>query len=144
MAKQTLNNKQFLKILRMACKDGKINDNYLNSCLSNYFPYDLVFKKVEEWELAQSVMEYYTKPINSEQRKSVNYVEQPIGYCQRWEKMNKSNEVARIVRSNIENIDKILQNEHLDYKKGEELRKKRDEYSSYLKTLIPQLNGVEK
>ena len=64
MAKQTLNNKQFLKILRMACKDGKINDNYLNNCLSNYFPYDLVFKKVEEWELAQSVMEYYTKPIN--------------------------------------------------------------------------------
>lgn len=57
--------------------------------------------------------------------------------------MNQSNEVARIVRSNIENIDKILSNEHLDYKKGEELRKKRDEYVDYLKTLIPTLNGVD-
>ena len=57
--------------------------------------------------------------------------------------MNPINEVARTVRSNIENIDKILKNEHIDYKKGEELRKKRDEYSAYLKTLIPQLNGVD-
>ena len=57
--------------------------------------------------------------------------------------MNPINEVARTVRSNIENIDKILNNEHIDYKKGEELRKKRDEYSAYLKTLIPQLNGVD-
>lgn len=57
--------------------------------------------------------------------------------------MNPINEVTRIVRSNIENIDKILDNEHIDYKKGEELRKKRDEYSAYLKTLIPQLNGVD-
>ena len=56
--------------------------------------------------------------------------------------MNPINEVVRTVRSNIENIDKILNNEHIDYKKGEELRKKRDEYSAYLKTLIPQLNGV--
>ena len=57
--------------------------------------------------------------------------------------MNPSNEVARIVRSNIENIDKILANEHLDYKKGEELRKKRDEYAEYLKALIPTLQGVD-
>lgn len=57
--------------------------------------------------------------------------------------MNPINEVVRTVRSNIENIDKILDNEHIDYKKGEELRKKRDEYSAYLKTLIPQLNGVD-
>lgn len=57
--------------------------------------------------------------------------------------MNPINEVARTVRSNIENIDKILENEHIDYKKGEELRKKRDEYSAYLKTLIPQLNGAD-
>ena len=57
--------------------------------------------------------------------------------------MNPINEVTRTVRSNIENIDKILKNEHIDYKKGEELRKKRDEYSAYLKTLIPQLNGVD-
>lgn len=57
--------------------------------------------------------------------------------------MNPINEVVRTVRSNIENIDKILKNEHIDYKKGEELRKKRDEYSAYLKTLIPQLNGVD-
>lgn len=57
--------------------------------------------------------------------------------------MNPINEVVRTVRSNIENIDKILKNEHIDYKKGEELRKKRDEYSAYLKTLIPQLNGAD-
>lgn len=57
--------------------------------------------------------------------------------------MNPINEVARTVRSNIENIDKILENEHIDYKKGEELRKKRDKYSAYLKTLIPQLDGVD-
>ena len=57
--------------------------------------------------------------------------------------MNPINEVVRTVRSNIENIDKILNNEHIDYKKGEELRKKRDEYSAYLKTLIPQLNGAD-
>ena len=57
--------------------------------------------------------------------------------------MNPINEVVRTVRSNIENIDKILNNEHIDYKKGEELRKKRDECSAYLKTLITQLNGVD-
>lgn len=68
---------------------------------------------------------------------------QPIKYYQWREKMNPINEVARIVRSNIENIDKILATEHIDYKKGEELRKKRDEYSTYLKTLIPQLQGVD-
>lgn len=79
-----------------------------------------------------------------EQNKNVNFVEQYTD-CYQWrEKMNPINEVARIVRSNIENIDKILATEHIDYKKGEELRKKRDEYSAYLKTLIPQLNGVEK
>ena len=48
MPKQTLNNKEFLKILKTACKSGKIDDKYMNNCLSNYFPYDLVFKKVEE------------------------------------------------------------------------------------------------
>lgn len=79
-----------------------------------------------------------------ELNKNVNFVEQYTD-CYQWrEKMNPINEVARIVRCNIENIDKILDNEHIDYKKGEELRKKRDEYSTYLKTLIPQLNGVEK
>ena len=57
--------------------------------------------------------------------------------------MNARNEVARIVRSNIENIDNILANEHIDYKKGEELKKKRDEYADYLKTLIPTLSGVD-
>lgn len=76
--------------------------------------------------------------------KNVNFVEQYTD-CYQWrEKMNPINEVARIVRSNIENIDKILATEHIDYKKGEELRKKRDEYSAYLKTLIPQLQGVDK
>ena len=57
--------------------------------------------------------------------------------------MNPSNEIARIVRCNIENIDKILANEHLDYKKGEELKQKRDAYADYLKTLVPTLNGVD-
>ena len=79
-----------------------------------------------------------------ELNKNVNFVEQYTD-CYQWrEKMNPINEVARIVRSNIENIDKILATEHIDYKKGEELRKKRDEYSAYLKTLILQINGVEK
>ena len=58
-------------------------------------------------------------------------------------RMNPSNEIARIVRCNIENIDKILANEHLDYKKGEELKQKRDAYADYLKTLVPTLNGVD-
>ena len=75
--------------------------------------------------------------------KSAKNVALSSDYKQWREKMNPINEVARIVRSNIENIDKILATEHLDYKKGEELRKKRDEYSAYLKTLIPQLQGVE-
>ena len=57
--------------------------------------------------------------------------------------INQQNEIARNLRCVIENIDKILETEHIDYKKGEELRKKRDEYSAYLKTLIPQLNGVD-
>lgn len=57
--------------------------------------------------------------------------------------INQQNEIARNLRCVIENIDKILNNEHIDYKKGEELRKKRDKYSAYLKTLIPQLNGVD-
>lgn len=78
-------------------------------------------------------------------KKNVNFVELFIALNQwRRVKMNPINEVARIVRCNIENIDKILATEHLDYKKGEELRKKRDEYSAYLKTLIPQLQGVER
>lgn len=78
-----------------------------------------------------------------ELNKNVNFVEQYTD-CYQWRwKMNPINEVARIVRSNIENIDKILENEHIDYKKGEELRKKRDKYVEYLKTLIPTLQGVD-
>lgn len=57
--------------------------------------------------------------------------------------MNNQNEVARCVRTIIEKIDKILATEHLDYKKGEELRKKRDAYSDYLKALVPTLQGVD-
>ena len=45
MAKQTLTNKEFLRILKNSCKDGKLDDDYLNDCLSNYYPYDLVFKR---------------------------------------------------------------------------------------------------
>lgn len=77
-------------------------------------------------------------------KRNVNFVELFIALNQwRRMKMNPINETVRIVRCNIENIDKILENEHIDYKKGEELRRKRDEYSAYLKTLIPQLNGVD-
>ena len=47
MAK-TLNNKEFLRILKSACKDGKLDDDYLNNTLSCYYPYDLVFKRRDE------------------------------------------------------------------------------------------------
>ena len=58
-------------------------------------------------------------------------------------KLNPINETARIVRCNIENIDKILATEHLDYKKGEELRRKRNAYVEILKDLVPTLQGVD-
>ncbi len=57
--------------------------------------------------------------------------------------MNPINEVARIVRCNIENIDRILENEHLDFKKAEKLIAKRNAYSEYLKSIIPNLQGVD-
>lgn len=57
--------------------------------------------------------------------------------------MNNQNEVARIIRCNIENIDKILATEHLDYKKGEALREKRNAYFEYLKSIVPTLQGVD-
>ena len=57
--------------------------------------------------------------------------------------MNQQNEVARTIRSIIENIDYMLANQHLDYKKGEELRKKREQYSEYLKAIVPTLQGVD-
>lgn len=57
--------------------------------------------------------------------------------------MNQLNEVARILRCNIENIDKILTNEHIDFKKAEELIAKRNEYSEHLKSIIPTLSGVD-
>lgn len=57
--------------------------------------------------------------------------------------MNPSNEVARIVRSNIETIDRILDSEHITYKQGKRLKAKRDEYAEYLKKLVPTLQGVD-
>jgi len=57
--------------------------------------------------------------------------------------MNPINETARILRCNIENIDKILAEEHLDYKKGEQLREKRNAYVEHLKSIIPSLSGVD-
>lgn len=57
--------------------------------------------------------------------------------------MNPNNEVARNLRCVIENIDKILANEHIDYKKGEELKEKRNAYSEQLKKVIPTLSGVD-
>lgn len=81
---------------------------------------------------------------NMVQNKDVYYVEQYIKCCQ-WEinKMNPINETARILRCNIENIDKILAEEHLDYKKGEELRRKRNAYCEILKDIVPTLSGVD-
>ena len=57
--------------------------------------------------------------------------------------MNQQNEIARNIRAVIETIDYELQNKHLDYKKGEQLRKKRDAYSDYLKKIVPTLQGVD-
>ena len=57
--------------------------------------------------------------------------------------INPQNEIARSVRNLIERIDYTLENEHLDYKKGAELREKRDAYSDYLKALVPTLQGVD-
>ena len=88
-------------------------------------------------------MANYTKSTNMEMKSAKN-VAQSSDYNQwREPKMNPINETARIIRCNIENIDKILATEHIDYKKGEELRKKRDKYAEYLKTLIPTLQGVD-
>lgn len=75
--------------------------------------------------------------------KNAKNVAQSIVYYQWREMMNQQNEIVRNIRCVIENIDKILATEHLDYKKGEELRKKRDEYSDYLKSILPSLQGVD-
>lgn len=45
MSKPTLNNQQFMKILKQACKDGKVDEDFLNDFLSNFHPYDLVYKR---------------------------------------------------------------------------------------------------
>lgn len=57
--------------------------------------------------------------------------------------INQQNEIARNLRCVIENIDKILATEHLDFKKAEELIAKRNAYSEYLKSIIPNLQGVD-
>jgi len=57
--------------------------------------------------------------------------------------MNPNNEVARNLRCVIEQIDRILANEHIDYKKGQELQEKRNAYAEQLKAIIPTLNGVD-
>ena len=44
MAKQTLNNKEFLDILSKCCENGKIDDEQMNRILGAYFPYNLTFK----------------------------------------------------------------------------------------------------
>ena len=41
---KTLTNEEFLKILKDACESEDM-DKYLNDTLSNYFPYNLTFKK---------------------------------------------------------------------------------------------------
>ena len=57
--------------------------------------------------------------------------------------MNPNNEVARNLRCVIEQIDRILANEHIDYKKGQELKEKRNAYVEHLKSVIPTLSGVD-
>ena len=57
--------------------------------------------------------------------------------------INQQNEIARNLRCVIENIDKILATEHLDFKKAEKLIAKRNAYSEYLKSIIPNLQGVD-
>ena len=42
---KTLSNEQFLEIMQQCCKDGKIDDELMNRILSNFFPYDIVFKE---------------------------------------------------------------------------------------------------
>ena len=79
-----------------------------------------------------------------ELKKNVNYVEQSTESNQwRMKKMNPQNEIARNLRCVIENIDKILETEHLDFKKAEKLIAKRNAYSEYLKSIIPNLQGVD-
>ena len=79
-----------------------------------------------------------------ELKKNVNYVEQSTESDQwRMMKMNQQNEIARNLRCVIENIDKILETEHLDFKKAEKLIAKRNAYSEYLKSIIPNLQGVD-
>ena len=79
-----------------------------------------------------------------ELKKNVNYVEQSTESDQwRMKKMNPQNEIARNLRCVIENIDKILETEHLDFKKAEKLIAKRNAYSEYLKSIIPNLQGVD-
>ena len=49
MPKPTINSsKEFLQILNKCCENGKLDDEKLNSILSNFFPYDLVFKRRDE------------------------------------------------------------------------------------------------
>ena len=57
--------------------------------------------------------------------------------------MNQQNEIARNLRCVIENIDHLLETGHLDYKKGEQLREKRNAYVEHLKSIIPTLSGVD-
>lgn len=79
-----------------------------------------------------------------ELKKNVNYAEQSTESDQwRMMKMNQQNEIARNLRCVIENIDKILDTEHLDFKKAEKLIAKRNAYSEYLKSIIPNLQGVD-
>ena len=58
----TLNNKEFMQILKNACKDGKIDDEYLNEVLGAYYPYNLTFKGGTE-ECEKCGTEYRLLPM---------------------------------------------------------------------------------
>lgn len=45
-----LTNEQFLEIMKKCCKDGKIDDGKLDHILSNYFPYNLTFKDLRQYD----------------------------------------------------------------------------------------------
>ena len=57
--------------------------------------------------------------------------------------MNQLNEKARILRSVIENIDRVLENEQISFKRAEEIIKHRNEYSEELQRLKNNLSGVD-
>lgn len=49
---ETLDNEQFLEILKQCCNDDGVDDEMLNNILCNYFPYNLCFHG-DDYELPE-------------------------------------------------------------------------------------------